>query len=354
MLGYLLLFISLTGAYFIKDKKGQLLIMFIILTLFSGLRYGIGYDYYSYLDTCIDGSYRYERFEFIPQQFVMLSQKTFPYLFFVLSSVFIMFFYYMGIRKGGRDYYNEAIFYICFPFLFFNQLGIIRQAMASAVVFYAMTFPYDVGLLSIKQYKRLLLIGLAFLCHHSALVAVLILFPWYKLNKYMLWMVFIISFFAGVVLIPFFETLLTSGFFGEELAERALRYIEEETAGEGKIMKYLIYLVAIMSLILYDRLVKTNSHNAYYIGLVVFGAALYAMFVFNSTMAKRFSIFFFSAAIFVVPQIVKVLRVKRLIYVSAMIILFVVQIYISSFNIRLEDTNGSSVSYPYQTFLEKL
>ena len=153
---------------------------------------------------------------------------------------------------------------------------------------------------------------------------------------------------------PILEGLLHMGIFGEELSMQALRYIENEASGEGKMMRYLIYFVALMSLALYNRLIKKDNTNAYYIGLVVLGASLFSLFLFNSTVAKRFCIFFFSASIFIVPRIVRVLAIPQLIYVSIMTILLSIQIYIGSSNTRPEDRNGSSVSYPYRTFLDRL
>ena len=356
MLGYILLFLAIVFSYNIKNKKKQLLFVFVAVTIFSGLRYGIGYDYYSYLDSCMQGSSRADRYEPIPRMFAMWSQQTTPYLFFVLTSLFISVFYYIGIKKGGHDFFCEAIFYICFPFLFFNQLGIVRQAMASSVVFCAIAIgnKYSFSIKNPIVLKKIFLLLIGYLCHQSALVAVFILFPWDRVNKFYLWIIFIASFFVGIAITPLLESLLYTGFLGEDATASAIRYLENETTGEGRLIKYLIYLVALLSLLLYDRLTKMNDKNAYYIGLLVFGAALYALFVFNASLAKRFCIFFFSSSIFMVPLIVKVLKIDRLLYVVVMMILLSLQIYISSSNIRVEDKNGSSVSYPYRTFIDEL
>ena len=356
MLGYLLLFLSLIIAYTIKDKRKQLFFIFVVLAIFSGLRYGIGYDYYSYLDSCMSGSNRMERYEPIPRIFALWSQETFPYLFFILSSIFISVFYCLGIKKGGNDYYYEAIFYICFPFFFFNQLGIVRQAMASSAVFLAIAMDnkFSISLKNPVLLKKLILLAIGFLCHQSALVAVLILLPWHKVNKYLLWGMFIISFFIGIMITPFLESLLYLGYLGEDVTATALDYLGNENEGEGRLIKYLIYIIAVVTLLFYNRLIKRDEKNAYYIGLLIFGASLYALFAFNSSLAKRFCVFFFSSSIFIVPQLVRILKIPHFIYVSVMTFLLTFLIYLNSSNTRPEDKNGSSVSYPYRTFLNNL
>jgi hypothetical protein len=50
MTGYILLIGLLLLSKNIKNKRYQLIFMFVVISIFSGLRYGIGYDYYSYLD----------------------------------------------------------------------------------------------------------------------------------------------------------------------------------------------------------------------------------------------------------------------------------------------------------------
>lgn len=354
MIGYILLIGLLLLSKNIKNKHYQLIYMFVVISIFSGLRYGIGYDYYSYLECCTRGSYRGERFELIPQYLVQLSQSTFPYLFFILTSIFISFFYYKGIRQSGSDYYFETFFYLCFPLLFYDQLGIIRQGVASSIVFYAISLNIGDNYNKRTIIRQIVLIILAFFCHRSALIALLILFPWHKVPRLYLFAMFLVSFYAGIILTPLVEAIASTGIVDFSDTERALDALLEEQAGSEHMRQYMIYLIAMASLLLYNKIVKIDKKYTYYIAIVVIGASMYALFSANSSLAKRACMLFFSTSIFVVPQMFKIYTKSRYLYLSVFIALFSFQIYLGSNNRRIQDSSNTSVSYPYRTFIERL
>ena len=343
----------------LENKEMALKIIFFAIFVFSALRYGIGYDYYTYLWCCSPNSEGVERFELIPRILAVLSQMSFPYLFFILTSLFISYFYYMGIKKGGAKCTLEVLFYIGFPFFFLDQLGIIRQGMASAIVFLAIAMKYSkyegYRLLSL----RAVLLILAVLCHKSAILSIFILLPWEKVSQKFLWIMYIGSLMIGSLITSFLDAVLSMdflmelGFIDENDTEYAMDYFHREAHGEGKIIKWLIYLIGVLSLFLYDRLVRKVEKNAYYIGVLVFGISLYALFSYNSTLSKRFCMFFFSSSIFIVPQIFSAFKLSNKFYTSMCALLFMLQVYIGSFNVRPQDNNGSSVTYPYRTYIDK-
>ncbi len=328
--------------------------MFVVISIFSGLRYGIGYDYYSYLEYCTKGSYKGERLELIPLYLVQLSRSTFPYLFFILTSIFISFFYYKGIRNSGSDYFLETFFYLCFPLLFYDQLGIIRQGMASSIVFYAISLNAGDNYNKRTVIRQAVLIILAFYCHRSALIALLILFPWHKVPRLCLFVMFLVSFYAGNILIPLVQTIASIGIVDSSDTEKALDALLEEQTGSEHMRQYMIYIIALVSLILYNKIVKMNKKYSYYIAIVVTGASMYALFSANSSLAKRACMLFFSASIFVVPRMFKIYTKSRYLYLSVFIALFSFQIYLGSNNRRIQDTLKTSVSYPYRTFIDRL
>jgi len=345
MTGYLIFVALLLLCGLQKSNTKVLYSMFFVITVFSSIRYGIGYDYYSYLKDCLPSSTHLPR-EIIPSLFEQWSRVTFPFLFFFLSSIFISVFYCLGIRNAGKDHFLEVLFYVCFPFFFFNQLGIIRQGMATAVIFLAICTDQR------KILLRLLLVVIAFMCHESSIVALLIFFPWQKVGKSSLWILLLLSFFIGTLLIPLAETIISSGVLSESGSEKAMSYLGESNANEGTMMKYLILLICVLILSNYSRLVKTDAKNRYFIGLLVLGASLLSMFIFNSSLSKRLCVFFFTTSIILVPQYIKLVRLPKTTYVILCFILFFLNIYIGRNNYRDEDTNGSSVTYPYRTIFE--
>lgn len=352
MIGYLILFIIILSVDHIKNKQIQLVLVFLVISIFSGIRYGLGFDYYSYLNCCYKGSYGGLRFEFIPLQMVILSQNTFPYLFFLLTSLFISFFYYEGIKRAGKDYILETIFYVCFPLLFYDHLGIIRQGMATAAVFYAISL-YDINGERTKRktlFLRVVLIIMAVLCHKSALVAVLILLPWEKMPNLVLWIMFISSFFLGFIVAPIVETMFDTELF-DFIDEERTMYLLQIDGENSHIRQYMIYGLTIISLLSYEKLKMMDRKNTYFIAILTFGASLYALLPGSSSLSKRICMLFFVSAILVIPQIVKLCKVPRAIYISVMIGLFSYQVYLGSRIQRLEDSEDSSVSYPYRTYI---
>ena len=192
------------------------------------------------------------------------------------------------------------------------------------------------------------------MCHTSALLGVLILIPWQKVHPSLLWVMFIFSFLLGEFVVPLFEGIISAiPLFGDAVAEKAMRYLDNEYIVEGRLLKYVMYFIVILALLLYNRIAKDDK-DKYLLSLLVLGASIFALLSFNSTLSKRLCMFFFSSSIFIVPSIVRSLKVNRVVYSILCIILFSIQIYIASHNVRESDPPGCSVSYPYKTFLGHL
>ena len=348
MTGYLIFLFLLLGCGLLKDRCRQLQLLFIIIALFSGLRYGIGYDYFSYLEGCLPDSKKMEGWEPIPYIIALISSHTIPFFFFLVTSLFISFFYYKGLNNSDGNHLMEVFFYISFPFLFMNQLGIVRQGMASAIVFYAMTMPPS------AFFKRILLLLGAFLCHYSAIIAIFILIPWHKISHKLLWVMFFFSFLGGFLLLSLVEIIANSGLLGDNATQKAESYLGEESFGEGNLIRYLIYFVTVFVLANYSKIVKMNRSYPYLIGCLDFGASLFAIFSFNISLAKRFCMFFFSSSIILIPQLIRRLKIPNPVFYVACILLFALTIYVGSGNIREEDDPGCSVTYPYRTIFDLL
>lgn len=342
MTGYIILFFLFFLCSFLKNKELMLKLLFLIITFFSSIRFGIGYDYYSYLDLATNAYSTDEKIELIPLLMLEVSRSTVPFLFFILSSVFISFFYYKGIKNFGSNYFDTVMFYICFPFLFMDQLGIVRQGMAASVIFYAFS------LSNAKVLQRLILVVIAFFCHSSAIIGILLFLPWGKFSQRLLWPMLLSSFFVGLIVVRLILSILTLISINN-VNDRAEGYLSSEGGGEGGIIQFLIYIIAVLCLTNYKRIVLYNHKNKYYIGLVILGASLFALFSFNSTVSKRLCMFFFSASVFVVPYIVRAMNISRRIYYILCILLFSLLIYVGRSNQRPEDPAGYSVTYPYRT-----
>lgn len=353
MIGYLLFFLFLfTILYSCKGKK-RLIYTFMLITLFSSIRFGIGYDYYAYYEICqgMATEFSLARFEPIPRFLCTLSIITnLPNLFFVLSSIFISLFYFLGIRELNSKYHIPAIlFYICFPFFFMDQLGIIRQGMATSIVFYVIVA------CRLKLTYRIILLIIACLCHYSAIVAFLILIPWQKVNTLLLFFIFLFSFLGG----NFIASKLGYYVSGLDIfgASKLLQYLEKNEVTEGRLIQYLVYIVCVVTVICRNKIIQLNPNNNYYINLLIIGSIIYALFMnVEDTLAKRLGMFFFVASIVVIPYILSVMRFKKIYFNIIMLSLFFMLVYVfgsKKLGSRPEDQGIYGPQYPYRTIYNK-
>ena len=84
MFGYAALIGSLFALSYMENKERMLKLMFLIIIIFSAFRYGIGYDYYSYLTKATSLNVSIDDMELIPRLMLLLSRETIPFLFFFL------------------------------------------------------------------------------------------------------------------------------------------------------------------------------------------------------------------------------------------------------------------------------
>ncbi len=346
MIGYIALFLFLFLFLFtvIRNKNKQLFFVFVAIFLFSAFRYGLGYDFYAYegIATNLLGITRMEP---IPSFFLIIANKTDPQVFFILTSLFISIFYYIGIKAISNDYSISVMTYVCLPFLFLDQLGIVRQAMATSVVFCAMCKFHD------KKVMQLILIILASLCHKSAIIGLLILIPWEKISFRIIIVYYIASFFVGALLVDYLLALFSNSVFF--LGDGFTHYIEDIDASEGSKIKFLWYILSALILFSYRNLFKYDNNIKYIVNLFIVGSGIFNLFIIQSSLSKRMGIFFMSLIIVFMPQLIKHLRLPKPLFYTICIILFSLLVYVGSSNKRLEDPPGYSVTYPYRTFFSK-
>ena len=349
MIGYIIFFLCLFSILRIKESQKKISLSILIVVLFSTLRYGIGYDYYGYYNDIVKlDDFILSRYEPIPKLFMQLAHWLgIPEIFFFLSSLFISYFFFKGIQKS--KYINDSIiFYICFPLLFMDHLGIIRQGMATAVIFYAITS------LKGQYFKQVFFIFIAILCHKSAFSAFALLLPLQKLNRLTLIALFISSFIIGDNFVTLFSDLVQS--LPVILSSKYNEYIEMNEQLEGNKMRYLLYIITFLSLLFYKKLINLSEDNKYFIALLVIGCSIYVIFInINTSIAKRIAMFFFSSSIIVIPYFRKIAKVPSNMYNLFLVLLMSFSIYVSSKTIssRAEDRGIYNHQYPYRTIFQK-
>ena len=167
----------------ISKSKIVVGVSLLVPILVSALRFNVGTDYVSYvqmfhsLSVIPIGNYFTEVFPKIEIGFYLLIQLSSwltngPFLVFLISAALSVGFFYAGLKKYGVK--HQALVYLLYLLIIFpTTFNGIRQGIAAAICFYAITF-----IISRKPGKYLLWIFIASLFHVSALF----LIPLYLVN----------------------------------------------------------------------------------------------------------------------------------------------------------------------------
>lgn len=174
-------FLSVVIAFLIKKKFGfekhkflKMFISILPLTVISGLRYNVGWDYPNYATAFSNyGIFGKLYFDEIGFKTIVevLSSITNDYVYlFILFSIAISFFFSKCFEKYGKE--KNALTYILLFVLtryFFCSLNIVRQALAMIMVVYSFCYIKDER--NIKNYlKTFAIILLAASLHKFAII----------------------------------------------------------------------------------------------------------------------------------------------------------------------------------------
>jgi len=341
MLYYIIFFLTL---FFIEKSqlsyKNKMIIAGFWISLFSGFRYGIGYDYFMYYEFI--EKLTIER-EMIPMFFMEIAHYTHFSFFFLASSFFITIFFIFGLTSRNLPY-STIYYYIGFPLFFFASFSIIRQSMAYAVIFYLMCNFTKYGLK-----KKILLICIAFLCHRSALIAVILLIPATFFSRKTLFIMFISSIIGTEIFIK--KIMLMNTDVG--LLMQLQGFIDAEYQG-GNLKKIIVYAITITLLLFYNKICKRKELQNYVIWSII-GGCLYAIFSISGHIAERFCTFFFTSTLVLVIPILKMFKINKLIYIIGCISLFSLSVYTGHKTTLAEGQwieYRKSLYYPYMTIFE--
>lgn len=346
MTGYIVLLFFVILFSLSKYTKVKVLGTLITLIGFSALRYGVGYDYYMYLHLVTGEIERYV--EPLPQIFVILSRNSYPYLFFILTSIIINVLFISSIShisENNREYNMRFLWYFGFPYLFFSSLGLIRQFMAYGFILFAICYFYG------QKGKQLFCILIASLCHSSAIICLLYLLPLGKISKRFLWVGFLLSFLIGEFIVKGILMINSQLYAIVRLQEYIM--LEGMYSG-GSYVKLLIYFFSLLTLLKYDKIVKQNPTYRYYISAVIIGSMFYEFFSFSTPLSNRICTFFFLSSLVFIPRLCFAYHLKLRHCYMVSLSLFVMYLYIqhvTTLNERLEDLRGYSSVYPYRTIL---
>lgn len=256
-----------------ENKKHSVFIMIFIGFLFSALRFNAGFDYPVYY--LVASSYLEKSFDIIPSLFVFISREIHPQVFFVLTSFFIIWFYYkifIFINSEVEISRLAVVFFVFFPLGFFDSFGYIRQFLAIFIFLYAL-FLYE------KNYFQSFFYAfISVLCHSSIIILLPLLFTRFllikKFNIY-IYIIFLLFFgLAGsqIILMVSYYTGLYYDYFSLYRSNNGYKV-------------FLFFLFIFIYFLFNIKLIRNYEvtqklFNVYFIGLCLYAAVLpYGMHV---------------------------------------------------------------------------
>lgn len=320
---YLLYIIFLLLNYSAANSLKLSKICFVVLLLFVICRYNVGWDYESYVKIVREGLFAAEhsRYEPISKLFLILTIKMdfYPLLFMSFGLVHLWIMSFM-INKLSTDKVMSWSLYLLIPAFFFQDLSTIRQAAATACIFGSYYFLRD------RQYiKYLLMVALGIGFHNSAWYGLSMLLI-YKLNLSIKvnWILFISSFFLGNLLLEFLPQLNIVKFNA---------YLDFDKKATTSTLNYFYYLINVLVLLHYTKLVKVNPENRSYINLSNWGIVTFNLLLFEPISSTRLSVFFLIFWVLLLPSFVKLYKSKFLVYGSFLLVnIIFLMIYVRAYN----------------------
>lgn len=335
-------------SYYSTKNNAGIKIVFWTMLIFSAIRLNVGWDFSIYADL-IEGQLetnQFDRIEWLSKWLMLLARHTFTQLYFIINTAIGMVCIYQIVKKYSVDAKLSLYTFLTFSLFYLMTMNIIRNFTAVLMVMYACTL-----FLQCKYLWFLIVVFLATGMHMSAYISFLIPIVYYfqKGRKFNI-MIFVASF----VLTEVVEKLILSIGSDNLILENVTYYIVNKTDGNGKTYQYLIYAINIIFIIYWDRLVKSNPLNKFWLNLVNVGACFWIVFSFQSTLSFRFSLFFIVYLIILVPALINSFseKYRKLVKQGTMIMLamlFFLNLYIlaSAYN---EGEIAQASFLPYKVF----
>lgn len=328
------------------NRKKKATLCFLLMFVFSAIRYGIGYDYYGYMKAVLHNveDYTLDRFEPFSKILVEIGHETHFQLFFALASFITLYPVYRASLNLSINPAFSLFVYFLFPIYYLESFSIVRNAIAYSLVLYAYVLLYKK-----KKFGSVIMIIIAMMFHKSAAIGILI-FPIYYLKIGIKWQLiaFIASFaFSNVAtkLIGEYSQIIPYLNIVEHYAEYA--------RSEGGSMKYILNFLCIYNFILWNKMIKFNPDNRRFLTLFTLGGCIWNLFLpIDSTLALRLSSYFLIFIIFLVPQYKYVFPKKDKHFVNYCSYSFFLVLFLSYFvinaNAYLKRPERMS-NIPYQT-----
>ncbi|MBU3197731.1 EpsG family protein [Clostridium estertheticum] len=330
-------------------------VIFILLTLMSSLRYGVGSDFFNYMyiysgipklnnpyfkTVVAHTEYGYN----VIQGFFKMFNLDYSVFVFVITAITMLLFY-LYIKKNSRHYMvSLLIFYSMYYFTYINS-G-IRQGLAIGL-FLVVLLP----MLQKKEYLKYVLFTLLFSLIHSSIVIVLVLpLIYFNVNKenfiMMILCASIISFANIGFLLKPFGRIYTSYQY----------YLGAQINIFPIISRVVIFSIIVILYKSVSNKIKIEDKNImkYYI----VGIIIYITFCRSELLSSRLNVYFKCFEIILIPNLIQIIHHKqKKLLISYVICIIMMTMWTKEINAALEQgeyyNKGNVLNYPYVSVFNK-
>lgn len=332
---FLLLFSLFLLPNLFRNRKLIIMGSFLSLFIFSSIRYGMSYDYGIYVRAIKNEWYHNEFGSALLEQ---IAHKYFGIQsFFVISSFIINFFICKAIYRGSSSVMTSIFFYIGMPFFFMQDLSTVRQALGTSIIFYLTVSSHTIKFSHYSKLKsyiiKFLLILVAYSFHSSAVIAILLLFPWEKINEKIIWIAIFVSMAIGLAGKSIILLLASSFSADGQLGGKLDQYVTEQMDGLI-LLRILLYSIGFLILINYKKLIRVNYSYKYFINIMGVGLCFMGIFSVNPHLGLRLCLYFFFPTIIMIPDFLALYRINQKIFQLCCILLFCITIYSYQLNAK--------------------
>lgn len=292
----------------------------LLLSLFSSVRVGVGYDYSLYKN-CFenplsDSSLLFENSWIeINRLFNLLNLNYHYWLFF--TAIVTNALMYLGANKLKINITVFTTLYLFYFYIGYSfSLGYVRQAFSMSIFFYGMSYLFNKNFL---KYSITVLISSFF---HTSSIVMLIMYPLIHMKivkiNYLLILLLISSFIVGVFYLKDFFDLIKSF-----IPQRYALYISETdfktSAANTGIYKIFINIFALYSIYIY-RIGYNNTLNNV-IQLFIYGIVGYNL-LYNFHIAMRITYYPMMALFVFIPMLYDISKYRLIAMLIISVYLF--------------------------------
>ncbi|CAM2899559.1 EpsG family protein [Salinicoccus roseus] len=333
--------------------KGKILrFTFAFLTLltpslFAGIRYDVGTDYFSYLRIFSNleagNPVRTEfGFNFLNVLIAKLGGDV-HFLFFIVSFL-TMAFIYLTLYKNRNSISIGLGIFVFLLFFYHDSLNGVRQGLAIAISLYSLTF-----IVEKKFWKFFLYTILATSMHFSSLV----LLPFYyiynvlgdknRIFRIAVYLITVVLIFNYGVILDFLLNIFTDfSYYSKYLPDQSV-------GGLGLGLIAFNAPLIIPGILFYKRLVKNDERFRFYFFFLLVGVLIKFVGYFGADHLNRVADPFFIAVVLIVPYYYKYLKKNEIEYFLGMlIILFIISLWFYNYIFL-----GQNETIPFRTIFSQ-